>query len=324
MKYIIMAGGKYTFFDTPKQLLKVKDEVIIERTIRLLKENGITDIAISTSNPAFDYIDVPKLVHKNTYVHEHDGIEAQGWWLDAFYPMNKPVCYIFGDVYFSDEAIKTIVETKTNDIEFFGSTPPFAKNYPKQWIEPFALKVKNTKHLKEAIEQTKQYAIEGKTWRKNPIIWELWCVIKNMPLEERPGQYVYNYYSINDYTSDIDGQDDILKLEKMLNKGGNEMVKLEVIETFRLGRFDEVKIIQRKGVGTYGFLEQGDIIECSKDLADYLLGDNAHNRAFVKIIEIIPEVKKEEVKQEVVKEEPKVEEKPIIKKPLKKRKLSKK
>ena len=145
-----------------------------------------------------------------------------------------------------------------------------------------------------------------------------------MPLEERPGQYIYNYYSINDYTSDIDGQDDILKLEKMLDKGGNEMVKLEALEKFRLGRFDEIKIVERKGVGTYGFLEQGDIFECSKDLADYLLGNNAHNRAFVKVIEIIPEVKKEEVKQEVVKEEPKVEEKPIVKKPLKKRKISKK
>ena len=35
MKYIIMCGGKYRGFETPKQLLKVNDEIIVERTIRL-------------------------------------------------------------------------------------------------------------------------------------------------------------------------------------------------------------------------------------------------------------------------------------------------
>ena len=44
MKYIIMCGGKYPKFEIPKQLLKVNGEVLVERTIRLLKENGITNI----------------------------------------------------------------------------------------------------------------------------------------------------------------------------------------------------------------------------------------------------------------------------------------
>ena len=74
------------------------------------------------------------------------------------------------------------------------------------------------------------------------------------------------------------------------------MVKLEAIESFTLRRFDEIKIVERKGTDLFGFLEQGDVFECSKDLADYLLGDNAHNRAFVKVLEIIPE--KKETKEE--------------------------
>lgn len=40
MRYIIMAGGKYNEFDTPKQLLTVNGEILIKRTIRQLKENG--------------------------------------------------------------------------------------------------------------------------------------------------------------------------------------------------------------------------------------------------------------------------------------------
>ena len=114
MKYIIMAGGKFDKFKTPRQLLKVNGEVLIERTIKLLKENGIADISISTNNPGFDYLGVPILNHNNSY--EVKSGKIYGHWCDAFYPTNEPTCYIFGDVYFSKEAIKTIIETKTCSI----------------------------------------------------------------------------------------------------------------------------------------------------------------------------------------------------------------
>jgi len=67
------------------------------------------------------------------------------------------------------------------------------------------------------------------------------------------------------------------------------MIKVEVIEEFTLGRFDELKNIQRKSREEKGRLFVGDIFECDKELADYLLGANALKRAFVKVIRIIPE-----------------------------------
>lgn len=300
MKYIIMAGGEYKDFETPKQLLKVCNEVIIERTIRLLKENGIKDIAISTNNPAFDYINVPKLKHKNTFVHEYKNEGSKGWWLDAFYPTNEPTCYIWGDVYFSEKAIKTIVEANTDDIELFGSIPPFAPNYPKKWVEPFALKVVNNEHLWSSIKKTKEYALEGKTLRKNPIIWELWTVIKDMPLETEYGKYIYNYTAINDYTSDIDGLLDTSILEYILGEGGN-MVRVEVIEEFTLGQFKLLKNIERNNPNKKeeGRLYVRDKFECDENMAKYLTGDNKYNTPYVKIIEIIPEQVSEEKPIEV-------------------------
>ena len=88
------------------------------------------------------------------------------------------------------------------------------------------------------------------------------------------------------------------------------MVKVEAISQFTLGRFDEVKNIIRyeEGNKLIGTIYKGDIFECDKDLADYLLGNNGYNRAFVKIIEYIPDEKPE------IKFEGKE-----IKKPLKKR-----
>lgn len=294
-KYIIMCGGNYsTYWKTPRQLAKVNGEVLAERTIRLLKENGIKDISISTNYDEFDYLGIPILKHNNSYRTE--GKEVLGYWCDAFYPTNVPTCYIFGDVYFSDEAIKTIVNTETNDIEFFGSAPPFANNYPKNHVEPFALKVADTEHLKKAIQKTKKYEDENKFWRK-PIMWELWTVIKNAPLQKTAGKYTADYIAINDYTSDIDREQDINKLENIL-KGGNEMVKVQCILDYN--------DLQLKRL-----VKVGEELEVTKDRAEVLV-----NKELVKVVEVIPEPEKEPEVEEASEpvEEKKVEKKPTTKK----------
>ena len=203
-----MCGGNYkVWWDVPRQMMQINGEMILERTIRLLRENGVEDIAISTDNDAFKRFVLPLLKHNNDYDLRNYN-DFDGYWVNAFYPTDEPTCYIFGDVVFSPAAIKKIVETETDDIELFGSAPPFADNYPKDWIEPFALKVVNTDHLKEAIQKTKDLDAEGKLWRE-PIMWELWTVIKDAPLQEKPGEYTCDYTVINDYTCDIDTRKDI-------------------------------------------------------------------------------------------------------------------
>ena len=201
MKYILLCGGKYTNWKTPRQLVQLGKEKLIERTIRLLRENGIEDIAISTQNPAFDYLGLEIINHNNPFVS--DGTTPKkGRWVDAFPLTEEPVCYIFGDVVFSARAIKTIVETETDDIEFFASAPPFALNYYKKYAEPFAFKVVNTEHFKNAIEET--IRLKDKFYRE-PIAWELWQVIKGTELNT----IVTNYTKINDYTCDIDNEKDL-------------------------------------------------------------------------------------------------------------------
>lgn len=69
------------------------------------------------------------------------------------------------------------------------------------------------------------------------------------------------------------------------------MIKLEVLEPFTLSRFNELKNIMRKSIDTGEQLNTGDTFECEKDLADYLLGKNDYNKAFVKIIEVMPKKK---------------------------------
>lgn len=199
MRYIIMCGGTYKKWQTPRQLIPVDGEPIVARTIRLLREAGIEDIAISSNNDVFEQFGVPVLRHENNY-NAAGYNDFTGYWCEAFYPTDEPTCYIFGDVYFSPEAIRKIVGTDTDDIEFFASAPPFAPEYPKIWAEPFALKVRNTEHLKHAINLTKFYSDQG-LFNRKPIMWELWQVIQGAPLN-----YIdyKSYTAINDYTCDVD------------------------------------------------------------------------------------------------------------------------
>ena len=213
MKYIIMCGGKYKDWKTPKHLLPINGEPIVSRTIRLLRENGINDICISTDNMEFKKCGVPILKHKNHYnVRAYN--DFSGYWCDAFYPLSEPACYIFGDVIFSPEAIKTIVNIPTNDIEFFASAPPFSKYFIKEWAEPYAFKVVNQKHLSDAIRITKELDAKKKFDRK-PLAWELWQVIKETPLNEI--DYT-NYTVINDYTCDIDNPEDVAKIRAIIGE----------------------------------------------------------------------------------------------------------
>lgn len=209
MKYIIMCGGKYGGY--PKQLLKVMCESLLSRTIRLLRSYGAEDIAVSTNDDLVDFVciglNVPVLSHDNGYVYGHEENKA---WLQGFYPMTEPVTYIFGDVYFSEDAIRQIVRTETDSIQFFASAPPFSEKYMKTWAEPFAFKVMDPELFFQKIEECHKYDLEGK-FHREAVSWELWQVIKGTELDVI--DYT-NYHAINDYTCDIDDEDEARKLEQ--------------------------------------------------------------------------------------------------------------
>ena len=219
MRYVIMAGGVYDKWKYPRQLSMIHGETLIERTVRLLKENGISsrDIAISTNNRTLRTELLKKDLHY-TYIVHHNGFEVKdntgnGFWVDCFCPSTLPICYLFGDVVYSPFAIKKIVETETDGIEFFASAPPFAENYSKKWAEPFAFKVVDQIYFRECINEVRNLQLIG-AFNRVPIAWELWQVIKKTPLNKI--DYT-NYTIINDYTCDIDEPADILKYE-----GGEE------------------------------------------------------------------------------------------------------
>ena len=210
MRYIIMAGGVYPKWETPRQLTVINNESLVQRTIRLLRENGIEDIAITAQDERFEQFGVPVLHHENSFVWGKDAIEDHSYWVDAFYPSEEPTCYLFGDVFFSPFAIASIVNYTGEDIMFFASAICNGKGYIKPWAEPFAFKVWNQKRFRDCINQTKILQDQG-AFRRKPVSWELWQVIKGTQLNV----IVINYHNIEDYTCDVDSPEDAKRIEQL-------------------------------------------------------------------------------------------------------------
>lgn len=208
MKYIIMCGGVYPGWKEPRQLTKFKDEPLVARTIRLLKQAGAENIFISSLDPRFKDFGVPVLVHENNF---SAGPKPSGSWVEGFYPTTEPACYLFGDVLFSPNAIKTIVDEEVSSVMFFASAPPFNWSYIKPHAEPFAFKVVDQKRFRAAISFVIANEHTG-IFSRRPIAWELWQVLNGESVREINFK---NYIKINDYTCDVDNAADIAKLERL-------------------------------------------------------------------------------------------------------------
>ena len=215
MKYIIMCGGSYDIFKTPKQLTVVNGEPLVARTIRLLKENGITDIFISSNDVQFNAFG-KVLEHQNSY-KVVDGI-IYGYWLDAYYPMDEPCVYLHGDVYYSENAIKQIVNYKSDKNIFIGNEVAKNKEH-KNWGEPFGWIVNNPDIFRKGIELTKYLQDIGRCDRGFAISWELYRVLNGLNVNQ---QYILDdtYLSIDDETIDIDAPWQIEQLNEKLGKAG--------------------------------------------------------------------------------------------------------
>lgn len=210
MQVIIMCGGKYKDFEKHKALSFIRGEVLIERTIRLLKENGIDNWYISTNDSSFEQYG--NILHHNNSFEVEKG-KVTGYWVDAFYPTEKPTIYLHGDVYYTEDAMKKILTLNPSVNTLIGNE--IARNPQHLDMgEPFGWIIVNQKEFREAIEKTKKLQYEGKLARGYAISWELYRVMNNLDPNR---MYILDetYLSINDKTIDVDTPEQI----EMVNNG---------------------------------------------------------------------------------------------------------
>lgn len=196
MKYIIMAAGKGTrwnnYLGVPKHLIEINGETLLARTTRLLKENGIKDYIITSSDERYKQ-------YGTTIPQTRNDAE-----IDRFeYVNDNEVCYLYGDVYYTDEAIKTIINTKAQDVLFFGSH-----------VEIFAVKIIDKDMFYAHKKKVKELYMQGRINRC--IGWEVYRSIHKIPFNQHiiTNRYVY----IEDGTDDIDYPEDYIEFKKKYEK----------------------------------------------------------------------------------------------------------
>ena len=212
-KVIIMAGGKYDTFKKHKGLSVINGEPLIERTIRLLKENNIEDIKISANNDYFDYLGIEILKHDNSFKYENGKII--GYWLDAYYPTNEPTIYLHSDVYYTEDAIKKILNLNPTVNTFIGNQYALNKEHKKVG-EPFGWIIVDQKSFREAINKTKQLQDENKIERGYAISWELYEILNGHDVND----FIISedtYLAIYDETDDVDSPKKIEILNKKVS-----------------------------------------------------------------------------------------------------------
>lgn len=270
MKYVILSDSdNIEPFIVPRQLLEVNGEPLIKRTIRLLKENGVEDILVTSHDPRFDNLGATR--YEPLYNDYKPKLNI-GYWLSAF-PielLTGPITFLLGDVFYSEDAIKTIIKEETNSILFFCTYHNKNKKYIKHHDEPLGFKVVDYKTFIKHIDILKRLKDEGKTLRE-PIAWELYRSINGINIKTHA--LTKNYIAINDETCDVDRVVDIDLLK--LKIGGIKMVKVKCIVTYNDLQLNRLVNI-------------GEELEVTNERAETLL-----DKQLVEVIEVIPEEKKE-------------------------------
>lgn len=115
-RYVIMANGRGARWGShlgiPKQLIEIDGETLLRRTVRQVSQfDPNAEVIISSSDERHDTEGATR------YVPERNVIE-----LDRFVEelITNDTCFLYGDTYYSDDAIRIITHSSSQSVDFFG------------------------------------------------------------------------------------------------------------------------------------------------------------------------------------------------------------
>lgn len=193
MKYVIMADGKGTRWNNydnhSKHLCVINGETIIGRTVRLLKERDVQDIIITSHNPALEFDGATRYEPLSNY-EEIDRFTYEF--------LNDEITFLYGDTYYSVDALNTIIDSTTDDILFFGTSTSIV-----------GIKIKDYQKFRKYIDYIKQNNIVGKGWT-------VYQLSNGLPLGSKEPRA--NLVMVSEETIDIDSPEEYMELKKTKGK----------------------------------------------------------------------------------------------------------
>lgn len=187
-----MANGKGirwdNFTDRPKHLIKVEGETLLARIVRLLRKfDPVAQIIITSTDERYEV--------KGASRHEPLNNKLE---IDRFTEelIEDGVCFLYGDTYYTEAAIKTIVQSTDTGLLFFGNAKRIV-----------AVKVFDGELMKKHIHHIKTLFLEGKIADCKG--WQIYQSYNGAPLDSR--EISAHYVMINDQTQDFNYPDDYLR-----------------------------------------------------------------------------------------------------------------
>ena len=168
MKYIIMADGKGTrwknYQNIPKHLIKIDGEILLERTVRQLNnQDKNAKVIITSHDKRYEFKGATRYEPLNNVLE-----------IDRFTEelIEDNICFLYGDTYYTDETINNIINSKVDDILFFGNQKSIV-----------AIKVKDSKLFKKHISNVKNLFLENKI--QNCKGWQVYQSFQNLEFDKK-------------------------------------------------------------------------------------------------------------------------------------------
>lgn len=224
LNIIIAAGGQGTrwdnYHDIPKHLIQIEGESLLERTVRQFKRFSPSNIYIVGPDDRYDLagtkLHKPRLNEKNYEADKFLSYEK------LWRAKNQRTLILFGDVYFSDEAVETILSNDPYEWYAFGRAFE-SKLTGKKTGEMFGIYFDGShaphvkKYLKNLINQKREGAV-GRIAG-----WELYKSMIGIPVEIINQHLVGGHFiNIDDWSDDFDYPQDyerwIIRKDASVNK----------------------------------------------------------------------------------------------------------
>lgn len=212
MRVIIPAAGSglrwSNFRGTEKHLVIVENQVLLHRTISQFKKYTNDIIVISKDKLNIDsVVEHPQIGEWN---------DAAKLYSSAHLWSDQRNIIAFGDVWFSDQAVETIVNNK-DPVQFF-LRPKASKITGKNYKEIFALSFDGGQ--KDFVRNTLDQVIKENN--QGPGAYLLYKKIRNLEGLKVQNHFIdkSNYIEINDWTEDFDHPHDLEIWERRRLKFG--------------------------------------------------------------------------------------------------------
>ncbi len=199
MKYIIMADGKGTrwnnYKNVPKHLIEVNGEVLLARTVRLLHEfDKNAEVIITSHDERYEF-------EGSTRYEPHSNVLE----IDRFtYELIEDnICFLYGDTYYTEDAIAKIVNADTSDVLFFGNSKSIV-----------AVKVKDSSLFKKHIDNVKKLFLDNKI--RNCKGWQVYQSFQNLEFDKKEirNKFIVVDNETIDYNTPDDYENGVVKRRK--------------------------------------------------------------------------------------------------------------